>query len=499
MTGIYAMYLRKSQKDMELESYGEMETLAKHERLLTDLALKQGLKVVKVYKEIVSGESIDDRPQMQQLLNDIYQNKYDGVLVAEVERLARGATLDQGKVANAFKYTNTKIITPIKTYDPNNEYDEEYFEFSLFMSRKEFKTITRRMQQGRMLAVKEGQYMAGQPPLGYDIVKKGRLRTLEPNEDADTVKLIFKMYIEERLSPYTIALELNKRGYTRKRGGSVWKKAMIWEVIRNDVYRGKIRWNNRKQVREFEDGKIVKKHRRNHDAELILADGKHPALISDEDFIRAQRIMEQQSVPVNHRFKLSNPLAGLVKCKECGKTFYRNKVKNGRDRFNHRCDAPTKVKSTYFDIVWDAVIESLQNNIKEFEFKMTNDYEMQEALRRKKELKHLEQELADERINRKKIFDFFERKVYTEDEFIERKVLSTQRIDELEEIIERETRNTITVVDYQSKIVKFSEVIEALNDVTVSAEDKNNLLKDIIKRIDYENIDRKIVLDIILH
>ena len=190
MSGIVAMYLRKSQKDMELESYGEMETLAKHEQLLTELAKKQGLRVAKVYKEIVSGESIDDRPQMQALLNDIYQNKYDGVLVAEVERLARGATLDQGKVANAFKYTNTKIITPIKTYDPNNEYDEEYFEFSLFMSRKEFKTINRRMQQGKMLSVKNGNYLGVHAPLGYDIVKKGRERTLVPNDTAEIVKLI---------------------------------------------------------------------------------------------------------------------------------------------------------------------------------------------------------------------------------------------------------------------------------------------------------------------
>ena len=40
-----------------------------------------------------------------------------------------GNTRDQGIVAEAFKYSDTKIITPSKTYDPNNEFDEEYFEF----------------------------------------------------------------------------------------------------------------------------------------------------------------------------------------------------------------------------------------------------------------------------------------------------------------------------------------------------------------------------------
>ena len=49
---------------------------------------------------------------------------YDGVLVMEVERLARGNSVDQGIIAQAFKYSNTLIITPTKTYDPQNEFDE---------------------------------------------------------------------------------------------------------------------------------------------------------------------------------------------------------------------------------------------------------------------------------------------------------------------------------------------------------------------------------------
>ncbi len=49
--------------------------------------------------------------------------------------------IDQGIVSQAFKYSGTRIITPTKTYDPNNEFDEEYFEFGLFMSRREYQTI----------------------------------------------------------------------------------------------------------------------------------------------------------------------------------------------------------------------------------------------------------------------------------------------------------------------------------------------------------------------
>jgi DNA invertase Pin-like site-specific DNA recombinase len=122
----YAIYLRKSRADAEAEARGELETLARHEKQLIELSIKMNLKIEKTYREVVSGETIAARPEMQQLLADVEKGLYEGVLVMEVERLARGDTVDQGIVAQTFKYSNTKIITPTKTYDPNDEFDEEH-------------------------------------------------------------------------------------------------------------------------------------------------------------------------------------------------------------------------------------------------------------------------------------------------------------------------------------------------------------------------------------
>ena len=147
----YGMYLRKSRADLEMEALGEGETLARHKNMLEALAAKHNISMnqITVYKEMVSGDSIDERPEMQKLLADVYAKKYVGVLVVEVERLARGNTKDQGEVADAFQSSSTLIITPAKTYDPNNEFDQEYFEFGLFMSRREYKTIRRRLEAGK--------------------------------------------------------------------------------------------------------------------------------------------------------------------------------------------------------------------------------------------------------------------------------------------------------------------------------------------------------------
>lgn len=97
----YAMYLRKSRADLELEAMGEEETLARHKAMLYKLADRNDItpEQITVYHEIVSGDSIDARPEMIRLLDDVYAKKYRGVLCVEIERLARGNTRDQGEVA----------------------------------------------------------------------------------------------------------------------------------------------------------------------------------------------------------------------------------------------------------------------------------------------------------------------------------------------------------------------------------------------------------------
>ena len=106
----YCIYLRKSRADMEAEAHGEGETLARHEKLLLEVARRGQYNVTQIYREIVSGETIAARPVMQRLLQEVEQGLWDGVLVVEVERLARGDTIDQGIVAQAF----TQSLRPDK-------------------------------------------------------------------------------------------------------------------------------------------------------------------------------------------------------------------------------------------------------------------------------------------------------------------------------------------------------------------------------------------------
>lgn len=277
------IYLRKSRADREAEARGEMETLARHEKLLLDLAKRQNLHIGAIYKEVVSGETISARPVMQQLLSEVERGLWDGVLVVEVERLARGDTIDQGVVSRAFQYSGTRIITPTKTYDPNNEFDEEYFEFGLFMSRREYKTIKRRLNAGRLASVKEGKYVGNKPPYGYRRVKlpKEKGFTLEPiPEQANVVKMIYEWYVNgldgERIGVSKIVRRLNDLkipALTRP----TWAPASVQGILSNPVYIGKVVWNRRKAVRQIVDGSVCVTRPRSDSYDIYP--GLHPSII----------------------------------------------------------------------------------------------------------------------------------------------------------------------------------------------------------------------------
>lgn len=73
---MYFMYLRKSRKDDELENATIEETLARHERTLLELAHKMKITVDRIYREVVSGETIAARPRNQSYNHLIDNNSH---------------------------------------------------------------------------------------------------------------------------------------------------------------------------------------------------------------------------------------------------------------------------------------------------------------------------------------------------------------------------------------------------------------------------------------
>lgn len=499
--GEYALYLRKSRADLEAEAKGEGETLARHEKMLLELSRRYGFSIGKIYREIVSGESIEARPVVQELLKEVEEGRWKGILVVEVERLARGDTMDQGRVAKSFKFSGTKIITPMKIYDPNNEFDEEYFEFGLFMSRREYKTINRRLQRGRVSSVKEGKYVGSVPPYGYDRekIKGDKGFTLKENHETPIVQKIFNLYAYNDISMNEVVRILNTSG-DKPRNSKEWTISAIKDILRNPVYIGKIKWDARKTVKQYKNGKIVKTRPRNKD--YILCDGLHKAIIDMKTWNIVQEKLDKHEPPVKNNNVVQNPLLGVVVCAKCGKRMQRRpyKAKGWDDTLlcpNPHCD---NISSKLY-IVENKIIYSLKEWLKNYKIDC-NDY-LNEIKSKKKitfeeNVKVLKKELDVQNKKLSNVYDFFEEGTYTREMFSERcsAISSTianirANIDEFEKLIIIEDKKEAGRKAIVPKIENVLDIYSSLQ----TAEEKNTLLKTVVKRVEYLKNDKAIKKD----
>ena len=487
MVDEFAMYLRKSRKDNDMELHG-VDTLERHEKILTAYAAANGLSIGKIYREVVSGDSIESRPEMIQLLHDVRQCKWRGVLVMEVERLARGDTKDQGTVAEAFKYSETLIVTPNRVFDPNNEADEEYFEFGLFMSRREYQTIKRRMQAGIKQSTLEGNYLCPLPPYGYTIVSNGkRNRTLSPHpEQAKIVQMIFGWYTQDMLSVCKIVRNLTDLRIPTAKGLASWSSYSVGHILENPAYIGKVTHGRYRKKKEYIDGVYKAVNKKSADGEYIIADGKHPPLVDVDTWNAAQARLS--TVPrVKQDNELKNALAGILYCRECGKAMHQKITVNPSGRYSryiHRIGTacPNIHGTASAREVMASVSAALRKNIADCETRLKSP---QNAVDNDDMISALEKTLELLKSKKSRLFSFLEDGLYTKDEFLERKAEIQKAIDSTEASIAAERAKKDTIVNYRDTIFRLSEALNAIDNPDIPAKTKNDLLKQIVKRVNY--------------
>lgn len=491
----YCIYLRKSRKDIEAEQHGEGETLARHEHALLSLARQKQLIVGNIYREIVSGETIAARPVMQQLLREVEQGLWDGVLVMEVERLARGDTIDQGVVQRAFQYSNTLIVTPMKTYDPTNEFDEEYFEFGLFMSRREYKTINRRMQAGRFAAAQEGKWPFNLAPYGFRRVKLEQEKgwTLEFDEqEAPIVRLIFSLFTgPTRIGITYIKRKLNKQGIPPRKSQK-WTDSSIRDILRNEVYDKKVAIGQRKTSIQMVDGVPVKIRPRS--ADYISVEGRHPRMIDHETFLEAQSYLGLGTPKSPESYGIKSPLSGIIVCSECGRKMYRRPASKSKGNVPYdilmcKTDGCPTVGSK-LDVVEEKLIESLSDWVSGYQL---NSPEHKSLIPEKKQLLKAARSAHENLLLQKeKLYDLLENGIYSAEVFLERSNKLQARLQKSEGHINQLEGDLKKEQLREDNIMHF---VPACRDLlssywTLSNQERNKALKMILESVEYKKLTR---------
>ncbi len=484
------LYLRKSRTDdptLDVE-----EILARHETILDEYSERTwGKKIPEEQKmrEIVSGETIDSRPELLKILKMIESPKIKGVLLVEVQRLGRPDLEDIGRLSKLFRYTNTLVITPQKTFDLRNEYDREAFERELMRGNEYLEYTKKIMSRGRLLSVQQGNFIGTKPPYGYDkeIIMEGKKKchTLKINEaEADVVRMVFDMYVNKDMGRVNIAHHLNELGVPT-RTGALWSQDTIKTMLENDHYIGKVRWNWRKTITVVEDGEIKKVRPQTKVGEYLVYDGKHQAIISEELFAAA-RAKQGKNHRAKPKTKVRNPLAGLLFC-QCGRAMSLRTYTAHKSAPRLLCDNQVycKTSSCLYSEIIDRVRETLQQCIEDFEVRINNDDKTSQQLHENL-IKRLK--LKMEELNKKEMSQW---EKYSEEDMpkhvfekLNEKVLKEK--DEVKQALCKAYESMPEPIDYEEQLRTFKAALEALDDPEVSAEKKNRLLKACIERIDYK-------------
>ena len=486
------VYLRKSRSDDPLLSVEEV--LARHEAMLDEWAEKYlGEKIPEKnkYREVVSGETIADRPEIQTILKKIESPKIKAVLVVEVQRLSRGDLEDAGRIIKLFRFTNTLVITPQKTYDLKDEYDRDSFERELKRGNEFLEYTKKIMGRGKTLSVSQGNFIGSIPPYGYTKTwvteSKRKCPTLAIKEDeANVVRMIFDMYVNKDMGTPNIAHALDALHIPPTRGEH-WSQATIKDILSNVHYIGKVKWNWRKTVPIVEDSEVIKTRPRK--GEYLVFDGRHEAIISEELFQAAQD-KKGKNPKAKKSAPIVNPLASLLYCK-CGRAMIMKRYSaNGRTYLSYACNDQVHcgTGSCRVDHLLNTVADVLRQNIADFEFHIKNDngdsVKLHQSL-----IKDLEKKLKD--LNAREL-SMWEAQAnpdqsmrMPQDIF---KQLNERLQKEKAEVQEAlcEAYDTIPQsIDYVEKVQTFHEALTALLDPEKSGQEKNRLLKKCIDRIEY--------------
>ena len=469
-----ALYLRKSRFDDESET--QEQVLARHEKLLTDYCKRNNLIIRKIYREVVSGENIENRPQCQQLLEDVANGLYDGVVVVEIERLSRGNPIDQFEILETFKGAKAKIYTLQKVYDfsTENDIDEEYFEFGLFMSRREYKTIKKRLMRGKKQAQQEGYFIGSYLPFGYDKKRIDKGNVLIPNEKAEIVKLIFNKYVYEDYNISNIHEYLFKNKIKSSTGNENWSTSSILKILKNKTYLGYIATNTKP----------------NRD-KAIWVKGRHEAIIDADTFEKAQIKIKENDPKITRALTIQNPLAGLVYCPKCGHIMSRSVKHRNRPNEKELLSCRTRHctnSGTYLEIVEEAIINELKKELAGFNYFIEN-YGVEaekNKITKQKELELINKEILKKETMINRCCELLEQGVYTIDKY-------NQRVNILENDLVTLKNNLIEVEnniqdDKKDNIKNAIPILEKVIDEywNLTTENKNKLLKSIIERIEYK-------------
>lgn len=508
--------LKRSQRDSPKHQEGSIREEAK----------KLDKEIEHIYVDRATGTSIMERADVQQIIEDAKNGEFDTLFFSSLSRFSRD-TYD----ALALKRTlvnalGIRVISIEDFYDSGKEDNEMIFTVISSMNQKQSESISTSSKRGIRQSAKTGNFTGSIAPFGYKKVFKDGRKTLEIVEkNAEIVRMIFDMYVNQKMGEKNIVKYLNEELKIPSPKGGKWGVSTIQRILRNRNYTGYNVHGKMGKEQVYDDinnlhdrrKKLVEKPREEWE---ISEEPTHPAIILVDMFEAAEDIRLRRGGGKRGGGRiLVNIFAGTIFCKECGyamvtlgrekllasgeKTKYHYLICSGRRRIGESA-CKNNLYLPYYSFQ-DEIIQGVTSRIRRLVdsdeaakkitgasiFKNTDD---------DKESKKIEKSLA---VNRKLLFELRKRHMLEEisdDQYEFEREMYENEIKEYESLLERikkkmgERKNTDKLLkDVKSALAELGQM-ETFEDVHKA----RIILSKLISRITVDkdgNVDVHTVLE----
>jgi len=268
--------------------------------------------------EALSGKNAAKRPQFMRMVKDAEDKKIDLIITKSISRFARN-TADCLKTVRKLKLIGVGVYFEKENINSLNAESELMLTILSSIAEEELVSTSQNMRWAYQRRFKNGISKINTTRfLGYDKGKSGKLIINE--EQATIVRRIFKDYLSGQ-GISRIAKRL--KGIKNISGNIKWASSVIREILKNEKYVGDM-------LLQKTITKDFKKKRNKGEVPMYYVKDDHPAIVSREDFEKAQILMVERAKSKGNiegtREKYLNRYAftSTIECGHCGKSYKRH-------------------------------------------------------------------------------------------------------------------------------------------------------------------------------
>lgn len=272
-----------------------------------------GIKKYEIFEDAGYSAKNTDRPAYQQMMARVRSGEFSHILVWKIDRISRNL-LDFAAMYQELKDYGVTFVSKNEQFDTSTAIGEAMLKIILVFAELERNMTSERVSAVMLSRAEQGLWNGGRIPYGYRWDKE--LKTFFiVKEEAAVVKKIYELYRTTK-SSLQVAKTLNEQGLL-PRSGNPWTPATIGIILKNPFYCGKMRYNYRDEKKGLNHWSVK------DEAEWIMIDGHHPAIVDEDDWRNACKQLESRrrnQAVANRAYTRKNThiFAGLLTCGYCG-------------------------------------------------------------------------------------------------------------------------------------------------------------------------------------